>query len=443
MSDATSTRGWHGRVLALALPIIAANLTQPLLSIVDTAISGHLSAPASLGGVALGGLFFNTVYWAFGFLRMATTGLVAQAHGAKNGAALRATLARALILAVAIGAVLVAVKGPLLAGALAVLGGSPDVTEAAHSYCAVRLWAAPMALANYVVLGTLLGRQRASTALLIQASINLINMIAAAVFVYGLGWGVAGLGGATALADTLGFLFGAIILWRIRPRGLPRLDLATLVERGAVARLILVNRDIFLRTLCLLVCFAWFAHEGALQGDTILAANAVLLNLQTFMAFVLDGFAQAAEALVGEAIGARARVDYEHAIRISTLWAGICATVFAAIYALIGPAIISALTDHASVRDAALTYLPWAAASPIVSVWSFQLDGIYIGATRTRDLRNTMGFAMACFLAAALALQSVFGNHGLWAALMVLMIARGASLGALLPRMGRAVFATV
>jgi MATE family multidrug resistance protein len=441
MNDPASHRLWHRRVLALALPIIAANLTQPLLSIVDTGISGHLAAPASLGGVALGGLFFNTVYWAFGFLRMATTGLVAQAHGAGDGAGLRATLVRALILALAIGLVLVAVKGPLIAAALALLGGSPEVTGAARNYCAVRLWAAPMALANYVVLGTMLGRQRAATALLVQASINLVNMVAAIGFVYGLGWGVTGLGGATALADTLGFALGAAILWRIRPRGLPPLDLAAIVERAAVARLVLVNRDIFLRTLCLLVCFAWFAHEGALQGDTILAANAVLLNLQTFMAFVLDGFAQAAEALVGAAIGAHARTDYARAIRVSTLWAGISAAVIALVYAVIGPAIIAGLTDHADVRVAAMTYLPWAAASPIVSVWSFQLDGIYIGATRTRDLRNTMAVAMTCFLVAAWTLQPAYGNHGLWAALMVLMAARAAGLGLLLPRLGRAAFA--
>jgi len=441
MNDPALHRLWHRRVLALALPIIAANLTQPLLSIVDTGISGHLAAPASLGGVALGGLFFNTVYWAFGFLRMATTGLVAQAHGAGDGAGLRATLVRALILALAIGLVLVALKGPLIAAALALLGGSPEVTGAARSYCAVRLWAAPMALANYVVLGTMLGRQRAATALLVQASINLANMIAAIGFVYGLGWGVAGLGGATALADTLGFVLGAAILWRIRPRGLPPLDLAAIVERAAVARLVLVNRDIFLRTLCLLVCFGWFAHEGALQGDTILAANAVLLNLQTFMAFVLDGFAQAAEALVGAAIGARARADYASAIRVSTLWAGISAALFALIYAVIGPAIIAGLTDHEPVRVAAMTYLLWAAASPLVSVWSFQLDGIYIGATRTRDLRNTMAVAMTCFLVAAWTLQPAYGNHGLWAALMVLMVVRAAGLGMLLPRLGRAAFA--
>lgn len=315
-------RQWHRRVLALALPIIAANLTQPLLSIVDTAIAGHLAAPSALAGVALGGLFFNIVYWAFGFLRMATTGLIAQAHGADDPPALRATLVRALALGLGIGAALVAVKMPLVAGALDLLGGSADASAAAHDYCAARLWAAPMALGNYVVLGYLLGRQRATTALLIQAFINLANMAAAAGFVYGLDWGVEGLGAATALADLLGFALGAAILWRSRAPGLGPLIWRDLAERAALARLILVNRDIFLRTLCLLACFAWFTHEGARRGDAILAANALLMNLQTFMAYVLDGFAQAAESLVGAAIGARARRDYDLALRISTFWGG-------------------------------------------------------------------------------------------------------------------------
>ncbi len=423
------------------MPIIAANLTQPLLSIVDTAIAGHLAAPSALAGVALGGLFFNIVYWAFGFLRMATTGLIAQAHGADDPPALRATLVRALALGLGIGAALVAVKMPLVAGALDLLGGSADASAAAHDYCAARLWAAPMALGNYVVLGYLLGRQRATTALLIQAFINLANMAAAAGFVYGLDWGVEGLGAATALADLLGFALGAAILWRSRAPGLGPLIWRDLAERAALARLILVNRDIFLRTLCLLACFAWFTHEGARRGDAILAANALLMNLQTFMAYVLDGFAQAAESLVGAAIGARARRDYDLALRISTFWAGASAAAFSLVYAGLGPLIVSGLTDQAAVRTAALIYLPWAALSPIVSVWSFQLDGIYIGATRTKDLRNTMALAMVCFLATTWALQPAFGNHGLWAALMVLMLVRAAGLGLLLPRIARTAFA--
>ncbi len=183
-------------------------------------------------------------------------------------------------------------------------------------------------------------------------------MIAAFIFVYALDWGIGGLAGATALADVVGFALGASILWRTRPKGLTPLIIADLFERGAVMRLILVNRDVFLRTLCLLVCFAWFAHEGARQGDDVLAGNAMLLNLQTFMAFVLDGFAQAAEALVGAAIGAGVLAAYRAAVRISTLWAGICAVIFALLYAALGPLIIRALTDHPSIRDTALTYLP-------------------------------------------------------------------------------------
>jgi MATE family multidrug resistance protein len=428
---------WHRRVLALAFPIVLANLTQPILGAVDTAVAGHLDSASYLGGVALGGLFFNFVFWGFGFLRMGTTGLVAQAHGAGDHAELRNTVIRALLMAAAIGAAVLALQLPLIDYALRALGGSDAVQRHARIYCHARIWAAPLALGNYVVLGWLLGTQRVRLALLSQVFINSVNIAAVLLFVYGFDWGVAGIGAATATADALGFVLGAALLWHGRPRGLPALKRAALFDTAALKRLIVLNRDIFVRTLCLLSSFGWFAHLGARQGDATLAANALLLNFQTFMAYGLDGFAHAAEALVGAAIGARDRHAFAQAIKVTALWSALGALGFALVYWGAGTWIVERLTDQAAVRAAAETYLPWAALSPVISVWGFLLDGVFIGATRTRELMVSMIVSLAVFVAVSSALLALHGNHGLWAAMMIFMAVRGITLARYLPRVVR------
>jgi len=432
-------RGWHRRVLTLAFPIVLANLTQPILGAVDTAVAGHLGSAADLGGVALGGLFFNFVFWGFGFLRMSTTGLVAQAFGAGDRTALRASVVRALTLAFAIGTVILLVQTPLIRYALAAIGASAEVQHIARMYCHARIGSAPFALANYVVLGYLLGTQRVRIALVAQLCINFANVIAVLLYVYGFGWGVAGIGAATATADALGFVFGAVVLWHLRPRGLAPFRVDTVLEPAALKRLITINRDIFLRTMCLLGSFGWFAHVGAKQGDAILAANALLLNFQTFMAYGLDGFAHAAEALVGAAIGARDRVAFRQAVKVNLLWSVLGALGFSLAYWGAGDWIVEQLTDQATVRAAAERFLPWAALSPLVSVWGFLLDGVFIGATRTHELMRSMAISLVVFLAASWVLTGPFGNHGLWAALLIFMTARGLTLSPLLPRIASAI----
>lgn len=435
---ALPSAGWHARVLRLAVPIVLANLTQPLLSAADTAIAGHFPGMAALGGVALGGVFFNFVFWGCGFLRMGTTGLVAQAYGAGDQAGLRAVLLRALGLGFAIGAAILVLQVPLVHLALALLGGGAAVKANATAYCLARIWSAPAALGNYVVLGSLLGRQRPRLALLLQAVINLSNLVVALALVYGLGWGIAGLGGATAAADWIGLAVGAVLLRRLHHRGLPPVDWRAILASDALLRLLRVNSDIFLRTLCLLGAFGWFAHQGAGLGDAVLAANALLLNFQTFMALGLDGFAHAAEALVGAAIGAGDRHGFRMALKVTSQWAGAIALCFAATYALAGGTIIRLLTDQPAVRAVALAYLPWAAASPLVSVWSFELDGVFIGAMRTREMRNGMAVALVGFLGGVALLEPRLGNAGLWASLMIFMVLRAAVLGGFLGRIDRA-----
>lgn len=425
---------WHRRVLTLAFPIVLANLTQPLLSAVDTAVAGHLNGAAYLGGVALGGLFFNFVFWGFGFLRMGTTGLVAQAFGARDDAGLRANVVRALVLAFALGAAVLALQTPLIGYALSALGGSDAVRQHALAYCRARIWAAPLALGNYVVLGYLLGAQRVRLALVTQVFINAVNVTAVLLYVYAFDWGVAGMGAATATADACGFVLGAALLWRLRPRGLPRLDVASLLDTAALKRLVALNRDIFIRTLCLLASFGWFAHLGAAQGDATLAANALLLNFQTFMAYGLDGFAHAAEALVGAALGARDRHAFRQAFRVTLLWSAIGALAFSLVYWGAGTWIVEQLTDQPAVRATANRYLPWTVLLPMISVWGFLFDGVFIGATQTRELMITMAISFAVFIAASAVFVGPFGNHGLWLAFTLFNAVRGLALASALPR---------
>jgi len=428
---------WHRRVLALAFPIVLANLTQPILGAVDTAVAGHLSNASYLGGVALGGVFFNFVFWGFGFLRMGTTGLVAQSHGAGQHAALRDDVMRALLLAAVIGAAVLALQAPLIDYALRALGGSEAVQHSARLYCHARIWAAPFALGNYVVLGWLLGTQRVRLALLSQVFINGVNIAAVLLYVSAFDWGVAGIGAATASADGLGVVHGAALLWRGRPRGLPAPTRRALFDAAALRRLVTLNRDIFVRTLCLLLSFGWFAHLGARQGDATLAANALLLNFQTFMAYGLDGFAHAAEALVGAAIGARDRRAFAAAVKVTAFWSVLGSLGFALVYAGAGAWIVERLTDQPAVRNTAYLYLPWAALSPVVSVAGYLLDGVFIGATRTRELMSSMIVSFALFVGASWVLPGVYGNHGLWAALLLFMAARGVTLARHLPKLVR------
>jgi len=428
--------GWHRRIVALAVPIVLANLSVPLLSAVDTAVAGHLPDQADLGGVALGGLIFSAMIWGLSFLRMATTGLVAQALGAGDRAEMRLVQRRALVLAALLGLIILLFQGPLLGGALSLLGGSAEVGAAARAYCDARIWSAPAALANSVVLGYLLGTQRAKLGFGLQLVLNAVNMALAIGLVYGFGLGVAGIGAATALADGCGLLLGLAVLWRLRPRGLPPLKFAALWERAPLIRLFAINRDIFLRTACLLGVTGLFARLGADLGDTVLAGNAVLLNFQTFTSYGLDGFAYAAEALVGVAVGARDRASFRAASRISMVWAGIGALVFSLVYALAGPALIDGLTSQQAVRDQASAYLPWAILLPLVSVWGFQFDGIFIGATRARELRNGMIASLVVFLIAVRLLMPPFGNQGLWGAFTLYMAARGLCLAWFYPRIG-------
>jgi MATE family multidrug resistance protein len=322
---------WYRRVFLLAIPLILSNLTQPLLSTVDTILSGHLPGPAALGGVAMGGIFFNSIFWTFGFLRMATTGLVAQAHGARDEDQLLHHFGRAFLIALSIGAVILLLQGPLISIALGLLGASGDVHQNAQIYCGIRIWSAPASLANYTILGYLLGRQRARTALLLQAAINVVNVAVALFLVVGRHWGIAGIATATLTAEWSGCLLGLAIMLanRVHPR---HLRWSEIVHGPSLRHLFALNRDILLRTISLVAAYAWFTRTGARSGDAILAANAVLINFLWIAGYGLDGFANAAEALVGEAIGAKRIEDYRAVLKASAVSAFAVAAFISLLY---------------------------------------------------------------------------------------------------------------
>jgi MATE family multidrug resistance protein len=424
---------WYRRVFLLAIPLILSNLTQPLLSTVDTVLSGHLPGAAALGGVAMGGIFFNAVFWTFGFLRMGTTGLVAQAHGAGDAASLRLHFLRGMVSALAIGAVLLALKGPLIALTITLLGASQDVRANALVYCHVRIWSAPAALANYVILGFLLGRQHARTALALQAAVNVVNVAVALWLVIGLHWGVAGIAMATASADCAGLVVGLALIWWAWPRVEEPVHWRELADGPSLRHLFALNRDLLLRTLSLVAAYGWFTRAGAREGDAVLAANAVLLNLHWIATYALDGFANATEALVGEAVGARRVEDYRAVLRASTVSAGVVAAVLSLAFVVAGGPLVDLFTNQAAVRQVALRFLPWAMALPLVSVWGYQMDGVFIGATRAGALRDSMVVALAGFLVLAVGLERVMGNNGLWCAFCGFMLLRGGLLALRLP----------
>jgi MATE family multidrug resistance protein len=430
---------WYRRVFLLAIPLILSNLTQPLLSTVDTILSGHLPGPAALGGVALGGTFFNAIFWTFGFLRMATGGLVAQAHGAGDDDELLHHFGRALVTGMLIGAAILLLQGPLISLALGLLGADSDVQQNAHVYCGIRIWSAPAALANYTILGYLLGRQRARTALVLQAVINAVNVAVALFLVMRLHWGIAGIATATLTAEWTGCLVGLAMLFRsgVHPF---RLRWSELAHGPALKRLFGLNRDIFLRTISLVAAYAWFTRTGARAGDAILAANAVLLNFHMIAAYGLDGFANATEALVGEAIGAKRRADYRAVLKAAAVSAFIVSAVISLVYVSFGRQIIAFFTNQEPIRRLAAQFLPWIVIMPIVSVWSFLLDGVFVGATRAPELRDSMIVSFLGFLGLAIVLGAHFGNHGLWAALLSFMVLRGITLAIRLPGLERRAF---
>lgn len=417
--------------------MILSNLTIPVLGMVDTAVVGHLDHPYYLGAVAIGSLIFSFIYWAFGFLRMGTTGQIAQAHGRDDHDETRAALLRASGLALLLALGVMLLQTPVHGLAMLLLEASAEVERYAGDYFFVRIWSAPATLINYVLIGWLLGMQNARGPLYLLLVINITNILLDLWFVWGLGMDVDGVALASVIAEYLGVGVG---LWLVARelRDYPGRWLKQhILDPARLGEMLALNHNIFIRTLCLIFSFAFFTAQGAKFGDVVLAANAVLMNFQTFMAYALDGFAHAAEALVGRAVGRRDRAQFKRAVRTAAVWSLGVSLLFALGYGLFGEWLIQLLTDLEAVRDTCYEYLPWLVIAPLLSVWSYLYDGIFIGATRSLEMRNTMLVAtFLCYLPAWYLLQP-WGNHGLWAALMVFMIARGVTMAISYRRMDK------
>ena len=422
----------HRAVFALALPMVFSNVTTPLLGLVDTWVIGHLGQAWFLGGVSVGATLINLLFWLLGFLRMSTTGLTAQAQGAASAEGQLDTLARALGLAVGLGLAMLLLVLPFLPAIIGLSGGSPEVQVYAGDYVSVRIWSAPAALCNLVVMGWLLGMQDARSPMLLLILSNLVNMVLDAWFVLGLGWQVRGVAAASLLADYCSLGVGLWLVSR-RLRHLPAEVWQSAWSRWwqwpAVRRLLGLNRDIFIRSLCLQLCFAFMTLQGARLGDVAVAANAVLLNFLMLISYGLDGFAYAVEAMVGRAIGRRDRQGLREAIVLNLGWALLIALAFALGFALGGRQLIAHITDLPAVIAEANRQLPWLIVMPLLAVWCFLLDGVFIGATRAREMRNSMLVAVFAGFFPVWWLCQGWGVAALWAAMAALMTGRGLTLG--------------
>ena len=428
------------QVFAIAGPAMVANLTTPLIGIVSTTAIGRLDDAALLGGVAMASVIFDCLFWLFAFLRMSTLAFTAQAQGAGEPQEYAAILVRGFIVAGLIGAALIALQVPLAAITFQLMGGSEGVTRAAKSYFMIRIWSAPLALANYVILGWLVGQARANLALVLQIVINLINMAATVLLVQVYGTGIAGAAIAAVLAETAGFVVGIVVAWRIS-RGGFAVPAATLFDHAKLMCMLAVNRDIMVRTAALIVVFLFFTAKGAREGDVTLAANSVLNNFLLVSAFFLDGLANAAQQLCGRAFGARDARGFADATRLVLLWGVGFALVVSALFALFGPVLINLMTTSEDVRRYARAFLVFVILAPLPGVFAFGFDGIYVGATWAREMRNLMLASLAIFLASWWALSG-FGNTGLWIALLGFYVARGGLQGLRYPALLRKSFKT-
>lgn len=422
----------------MAGPIILANISVPLLGAVDTAVVGHLSEAYYIGAVAIGAMLFNFIYHLFNCLRMGTTGPTAQARGAGNHAEVRVMIKRALLLAGVIGGMLIALQLPILALAFLFIDASAEVEHYARQYFLIRVWALPAVLGTYAIIGWFYGLRDARIPLVIQIVTNGINIGLDLLFVFGFGWGVAGVAVASLIAEYTGLLIGVLyVRWRLRTLpdgGRP----SPLLDRAQLLRMITINSDIVLRTLCVVSVLGFFMAKSAGLGDVPLAANQVLYNFLVFTSYGLDGFAHAAEAILGESAGKRDRAAFRRSMRVVFVWAGIVGLFNVLVYAAAGHGIIALLTSIPEVRAAAADYLWWPVLLPIVSVWAFTYDGVYLAATRTRIMRNTVIVSFIAFLVVLHAAMPVFGNAGLWAAVATFLALRGILLHLFLPRVMQA-----
>jgi len=432
----TDTPITHRRVLNIAVPIVLSNITVPLLGAVDTGVVGQLGEAAPIGAVGLGAVILSAIYWVFGFLRMGTTGLTSQANGARDHEEVAALLMRSFLIAGAGGLAVILLQVPLFWAALRMAPASPEVEGMVTTYLSIRVWSAPAMIALYGVNGWLIALERTRSVLIIQVVMNGMNILLDLWFVLGLGWGVEGVAIATLISELTGLAVG---LWLCRNalKGQVWWNPSRIFDRVRLIHMAVVNGDILVRSLMLQAIFVSFLFIGADFGDVTLAANQVLTQFLQITAYGLDGFAFAAETLVGTALGASNRGALRRGAVLASVWGLASCMALALFFWVQGGWLIDVLTTAPDVRIEARVYLIYMVASPILGILPWMLDGIFIGATRTKDMRNMMAVSLAIYVAALMLLVPSFGNHGLWGAMLISFVARGITLAVKYPALER------
>ena len=429
-----STALSHKRVLGVAIPIVLANATIPILGAVDTAVVGQLGLAVPIGAVGIGAIIITAIYWLFGFLRMGTTGLTAQAIGSGDKSETSALLVRGIIIGVVAGLILIITQVPVFLGALQLSPASIEVEDLAQKYLQIRVYSAPAAIALFGITGWLIAKEKTRAVLLLQLVLNGINIVLDLVFVLKLGWGVEGVAIATLIAEWSGLIFG---LWLVR-EGFNNSywkNWAQIFDRVRLVQMAKVNGDIMIRSILLEIGFVSFLFLGSSFNDATLAANQILIQFLSITVHALDGFAFAAETLVGQALGSKNRALFRRAVVMTSQWGLGTVILMALAFFVFGNSIINIMTTAEDVRTVSYEYLPWMVAAPLAGVAAWMLDGIFIGATRTADMRNMMFISFCIYLIALAILLPKYGNHGLWASLIIFSLARGITLGFKYPRL--------
>ena len=419
-------KGINRSILKLSIPNIISNITVPLLGLVDLALMGHLGSEIYIGAISLGSVIFNIIYWGFGFLRMSTSGFTAQAFGEKKPEEAISILIRALLLTFSISVVILMLQSPIAWGSFKLIGGSPEVEMLADSYFRIRIWAAPAALSLFVFSGWFLGMQNARYPMIIAILVNVINILLSVFFVFALNMKSNGVALGTAISQYVGLFTAVVLLFRKYRNMLPFATKANVLDLKFLINFFKVNTDIFIRSFCIIVVFTFFTSKSASINDTILAVNSILLQFLMFFSFFVDGFAFAGEALVGRYIGAKELQNLKKVVKLLLYWGIALVSVFTALYLVGTNLILKLLTSQQNVIDSAQNFLFWVVLIPVASVGSFIWDGIYIGATASRPMRNSL--LVSTFLIFAPVyyfLNPLWNNHALWMGMLLFMFSRG------------------
>ena len=413
------------KILALALPNIISNITVPLLGLVDIAIVGHLGDDSLIGGIAIGTAVFNFIYWNFAFLRMGASGCTAQAYGARNFTEIASVFVRALILALAAALLLVVFQRPIGHAVFLLMDGTPHTMSYAADYFYARIWAAPATISMFAFHGWYIGMQNSRFPMYISIGVNVVNLIFCLWFALGLGWGIVGVAWGTVVAQYSGLVL-SIVLWGVYYRRFLRyIRIRECLKLDALLAFFKINRDIFLRTACIVVVYTFFTSASSGMGDTMLAVNTLLMQLFTLFSYLMDGFAYAGESLAGRYTGAHNVQALNRCVRLLLVWGGVVAVLYTGVYSFGWRTVLSLFTESPAILSEAGGYVGWLIAIPLVAFIPFTIDGILIGATRTAVMRDSVFLSTALFFAVYYGFRSVIGNNALWAAFLLFLIARG------------------